>query len=79
MTAAASPPPAPSTATDPNWAEPANTSADIARVASAPMTGSASTPNEIASAPTATANGIPARIPALSESRRMSWHSRPEP
>ena len=58
---------------DANWAEPAKTIADITIGATAPITGSARTPNEIASTKAATANGIPARAPArrLGSSRAL--------
>ena len=48
--------------------------ADMARVAWVPRIGSATTPNETARTPAAIAKGIPARIPALSESLRMVAH-----
>ena len=38
-----------------NWAEPANSAADITIGATGPITGSARTPNEIASSTAATA------------------------
>ena len=53
--AAAAPPPAASTAVAANWAEPANSSADITIGATGPITGSARTPNEIASSSPAAA------------------------
>ena len=46
MIAGSAPPPADSTASAANWAEPANTITDITIVASAPSTGRASTPKE---------------------------------
>jgi len=44
----------------------------MTRVAAVPITGSAKTPNETASSPAAIAKGMPARIPALSESLRIA-------
>ena len=44
MIPAATVPPAPSTAVEANWAEPANTNTDIAIAGPTPTTGSASTP-----------------------------------
>src|SRR5262245_41286680 len=61
--AAAAPPPPASTAVAANWAEPANSSADITIGTTGPITGSARTPNEIASSNEATAYGMPIRIP----------------
>ena len=46
MIAAAAPPPAASTAVEPNCAAPANTKADITIAASGPITGRATTPND---------------------------------
>ena len=47
-----------------NWAEPANTNADITIGATSPITGSARTPNEIPTSSPATATQIAARAPA---------------
>ena len=55
MIAASAPPPAPSTAVDANWAEPAKRSTDITIGATFPMIGAASTPKEIESTSAATA------------------------
>ena len=57
--AAPAPPPAASTASAANWAEPANTTADITIGATVPITGCASTPNEIASRNDAAEIGSP--------------------
>src|SRR5437588_9547151 len=62
--AAAVPPPAFSTASAPNCAAPENTTTDMTIGAIQPITGLASTPNEMAMANTAIPNGTPCRIPA---------------
>src|SRR2546421_7324334 len=64
MIAAAAPPPAASTAVEPNCAAPANTKADITIAASDPITGRATTPNDRPSSTAAAPNGSPARTPS---------------
>src|SRR3954469_5532449 len=69
-TAAPSVPPAAKIETAANWAEPANTIADITIAARVLKPASrASTPNESDSRNPAAANGTPARTPALNDSR----------
>src|SRR5437588_818924 len=62
--AAPVPPPAFSTANAPNCAAPEKTTTDMTIGATQPITGLASTPNEMAIANTAMPNGTPRRIPA---------------
>src|SRR5215208_714722 len=57
-------PPDASTAVAPNCAAPAKTKTDMTIAAVAPITGSATIPNETPASPAATANGSPVRIPS---------------
>src|SRR4051794_9681503 len=62
--AVSAPPPEASTAVAPNCEAPANTKADMAIAAVAPITGRATTPNEMPARNAAIANGTPVLIPA---------------
>ena len=62
--AAGAPAPAAKALSAANCAAPAKTTIDITMGATAPITGSASTPNEMPSVKVASANGRPARTPA---------------
>jgi hypothetical protein len=63
MIAASAPPPAASTASAANCADPANTITDITIGAIGPMIGRATIPNEMPSSSDASANGTPALAP----------------
>jgi hypothetical protein len=63
-TAEARPPPAARMLTDANCAAPANTTNDMTTAAAAPISGSASTPNDVPIASVGSTNGSPARMPS---------------
>src|ERR671915_1814905 len=65
-------PPAASTAVAPNWAEPANTTADITTGATGPMSGSARTPKDTPGTSAARPKPIPARRPGRYGARRVT-------
>jgi len=64
VTAAPAPPPPASTVSAATWADPAYTITDITIAGIAPITGSASTPNEVATAIVGSTNPRPARTPS---------------